>query len=124
MSIYKYELNTLFGKIKYELAHECDIKKKLDECHTRTIEIVQELLDRNPITELDKVALLKRIDELTKELEETKKSVARYEDRARGWMNSVHELNKDKETLTTVVNALAKVVVNGIEVVVKQGGES
>jgi hypothetical protein len=64
-------------------------------------------------------------DALSKGLEEAKQSLARWEDRSRGWMNSVHELTKDKETLTTVVNALAKVVAQGIEVTVtRKGGES
>lgn len=125
MSAYEYELDTLFSNIKYKLAHKCDITEKLDECHTRGLAIVTELLDKNDIADRGKDVLFKRIHELEREVEGTHALNEKQAGMIKQAREDIQGLEKDKETLTTVMNALAGVVARGIEVAVtKQGGGS
>lgn len=96
MTTYKYELDTLFSNIKYELAHKGGIPDKLNECHTRALAIVTELLASIETYKLA-VGLFES-------------GSGQYGRENESLHGKIEELEKDKIELTTCVKALARVI--------------
>lgn len=93
MSTRKHELSYLFENIKFRIAHECDIKGDLNECHQRTLEVVRQLEHS--------------LDIARKVTDAQYEKIAKAQDEARELRTRLESKNK---TLGLVVMALAETI--------------